>query len=184
MSEIIESLIRRELSPSPSEWAKLQHKYQRSRPNHSSSGQSFIILEPRSTIDLLFHTSNYLDSASISATANMRPQILAMLSLSALACASAVDTQLIGSDPQTDVPSCFWSGTAPFCAGSCDVGYTDCGTSGCGDGACCVTGYKKYCCLGGCPVGKALEIGESPNDAVPKSELDGGENNGTSDHKE
>ncbi|KAG6039848.1 hypothetical protein E4U41_002026 [Claviceps citrina] len=45
------------------------------------------------------------------------------------------------------VDKCFWSGTAPFCAGGCETGYKDSGTSSCGDGACCVTGYKKYCCL-------------------------------------
>lgn len=46
--------------------------------------------------------------------------------------------------------NCYWDGTAPFCAGSCPSGYNDCGTSSCGDGACCMTGYKKYCCLGAC----------------------------------
>lgn len=46
--------------------------------------------------------------------------------------------------------SCYWSGTSPFCAGGCDAGYSDCATDGCGNGACCVTGYKKYCCRGGC----------------------------------
>lgn len=47
--------------------------------------------------------------------------------------------------------SCFWSGTSPFCAGGCPDGYVDCATDGCGDGACCWTGYKKYCCIDQCP---------------------------------
>lgn len=54
-------------------------------------------------------------------------------------------------DGSAKADQCFWSGTSPFCAGSCDSGYSDCGTSGCGDGACCWTGYKKYCCRGSCP---------------------------------
>ncbi|KAG0707392.1 hypothetical protein DFH29DRAFT_897208 [Suillus ampliporus] len=49
-----------------------------------------------------------------------------------------------------DVANCYWSGTAPFCAGNCQD-KTECGTSACGDGACCITGYKKYCCYGACP---------------------------------
>ncbi len=43
--------------------------------------------------------------------------------------------------------SCYWDGTSPFCAGSCPAGYTERGRSACGDGACCVTGYKVYCCI-------------------------------------
>ncbi|KAI1195550.1 hypothetical protein F5X97DRAFT_307646 [Nemania serpens] len=86
----------------------------------------------------------------------MRSQILTMLSLSALACASAVDTQLIGKDTRADVPSCYWSGLSPWCQGSCNDGYDECATDSCGDGACCITGDKKYCCRGGCPTGEAL----------------------------
>ncbi|EPQ57584.1 hypothetical protein GLOTRDRAFT_127937 [Gloeophyllum trabeum ATCC 11539] len=44
---------------------------------------------------------------------------------------------------QAEPPQCFWSGTSPFCAGSCPEGYTDTATSSCGDGACCWTGYKN-----------------------------------------
>ncbi|KAI1738055.1 hypothetical protein F4680DRAFT_426912 [Xylaria scruposa] len=124
----------------------------------------------------------------------MRPEILTMLSLSALACASVVgtlrppwipllnefftdilcmpDPQLIGNGTRIEVASCYWDGTSPFCAGGCSDGYEDCGTSSCGDGACCVTGYKKYCCRGGCPDRKDMEIalerssGEDPKDAA------------------
>ncbi|RUS34779.1 hypothetical protein BC938DRAFT_478572 [Jimgerdemannia flammicorona] len=39
----------------------------------------------------------------------------------------------------------YWSGTAPFCAGSCPEGYTEITRSSCGDGACCWTGYKVLC---------------------------------------
>lgn len=49
-----------------------------------------------------------------------------------------------------------------------DVGYTDCATSGCGDGACCATGYKKYCCRGGCPNLHGLH--ELKYDSPPKIE--------------
>ncbi|KAJ8475061.1 hypothetical protein ONZ51_g6815 [Trametes cubensis] len=45
-----------------------------------------------------------------------------------------------------DVSPCYWDGTAPFCAGSCPDGYVDCGRDSCGDGACCWTGIKVYCC--------------------------------------
>ncbi|KAH8167839.1 hypothetical protein CIB48_g392 [Xylaria polymorpha] len=175
-------------------WADLKHKYQRSRPNHSNSGQSFIFPEPQPTIDLLFNSSNYLNSSSIIATVNMGPEFLTMLALSALACASAI---AIANETSTAVGACYWSGTSPFCAGSCDRGYEDCGTDDCGDGACCWTGYKKYCCRGGCPDRKALQIelaegSGSPEDAVPKSEPNVGDENGasdgtsdgTSDHKE
>ncbi|KDQ59331.1 hypothetical protein JAAARDRAFT_659827 [Jaapia argillacea MUCL 33604] len=41
---------------------------------------------------------------------------------------------------------CFWDGTAPFCTGHCPRGYVEEGRSSCGDGACCWTGYKTYCC--------------------------------------
>ena len=42
--------------------------------------------------------------------------------------------------------ACYWDGTAPFCAGGCPQGYTEKKRNSCGDGACCVTGYKVYCC--------------------------------------
>jgi hypothetical protein len=41
---------------------------------------------------------------------------------------------------------CYWDGTAPFCAGACPAGYTAQRRDSCGDGACCITGYKVYCC--------------------------------------
>ncbi|PPQ94548.1 hypothetical protein CVT25_012017 [Psilocybe cyanescens] len=41
---------------------------------------------------------------------------------------------------------CFWSGTAPFCAGACPSDYEGGHTSSCGDGACCWSGYKLLCC--------------------------------------
>ncbi|KAK5625005.1 hypothetical protein RRF57_000721 [Xylaria bambusicola] len=116
----------------------------------------------------------------------MGPKILTILALSALACASVIgvlqslihlskdstltfcvpDTQLIGNSTLAPDASCYWDGTAPFCAGGCPAGYDDCGTSSCGDGACCVTGYKKYCCRGECP---SKKISESSKDAEPNS---------------
>ncbi|KAG2124686.1 hypothetical protein DEU56DRAFT_744412 [Suillus clintonianus] len=53
-----------------------------------------------------------------------------------------------GGQVVTNVQTCYWSGSAPFCAGGCGFGSKECATSPCGDGACCVTGYKKYCCEG------------------------------------
>lgn len=41
---------------------------------------------------------------------------------------------------------CYWDGTAPFCAGSCDSGYTETDRGSCGDSRCCWTGYKVLCC--------------------------------------
>lgn len=78
--------------------------------------------------------------------------------------AVAVDTAAASPVPVLDAAltnvtsaadACFWSGTAPFCAGSCPVGYVDCARDGCGDGACCITGYKVFCCRsneGLCPL--------------------------------
>ncbi|KAG2124687.1 hypothetical protein DEU56DRAFT_744386 [Suillus clintonianus] len=53
-----------------------------------------------------------------------------------------------GGQVVTNVQSCYWSGSAPFCAGGCGFDAKECATSACGDGACCVTGYKKLCCYG------------------------------------
>nr|CAH0106810.1 unnamed protein product [Daphnia galeata] len=42
---------------------------------------------------------------------------------------------------------CFWSGTAPFCQGYCPSKvYVTKASDRCGDGKCCMTGMKKYCC--------------------------------------
>ncbi|KAH9885422.1 hypothetical protein C8Q73DRAFT_795844 [Cubamyces lactineus] len=50
------------------------------------------------------------------------------------------------TDGTLEVSPCYWDGTAPFCAGSCPDGYIDCGRDYCGNGACCITGIKIYCC--------------------------------------
>lgn len=54
---------------------------------------------------------------------------------------------------------CYWDGTSPFCAGSCDTrnGWVECGRDGTGNGATCVTGYKKYCCRESCSAGLTSE---------------------------
>lgn len=75
--------------------------------------------------------------------------------------------ELSEHDPST-AADCFWSGTSPFCAGSCPSNYEDCRTDSCGDGACCWTGYKKYCCQGGCPNKKSLDVA-SHDGAVHKT---------------
>ncbi|GMF69767.1 unnamed protein product [Aspergillus oryzae] len=74
----------------------------------------------------------------------------------------------MGSPTETDpIPAqgnCFWSGTAPFCAGSCDnATHWECATSSCGDGACCWTGTKRHCCHksaspSGCPTSGSTTI--------------------------
>lgn len=42
--------------------------------------------------------------------------------------------------------NCSWKGTAPFCSGVCPPGTILLTIDPCGDGACCWTGYKAYCC--------------------------------------
>ncbi|CEJ91351.1 hypothetical protein VHEMI07069 [[Torrubiella] hemipterigena] len=42
--------------------------------------------------------------------------------------------------------SCYWDGTAPFCAGGCPDGYHEVERNDHGDGAKCWTGYKVKCC--------------------------------------
>ncbi|KIJ95632.1 hypothetical protein K443DRAFT_108483, partial [Laccaria amethystina LaAM-08-1] len=41
---------------------------------------------------------------------------------------------------------CFWSGKAPYCAGSCDPPYVEVDRNPCGDGQCCWQGSKALCC--------------------------------------
>ena len=55
--------------------------------------------------------------------------------------------------------NCYWDGTSPFCAGSCNTNdnYIPCRTDPSGDGATCVTGYKKYCCQGSCPSARDID---------------------------
>jgi chitinase len=75
---------------------------------------------------------------------------------------------LVGGIAQAANSACLWKGTAPFCNGKCDTGYTATKTSKVGDGKKCATGHKVYCCLtasihvvgkgpfcnGKCPVGE------------------------------
>ncbi|XP_066299720.1 C-type lectin lectoxin-Lio1-like [Branchiostoma lanceolatum] len=53
----------------------------------------------------------------------------------------------------SDASVCHWEGTASSCdPGNCDWGrYVR--SDGCGDGRCCLTGSKIYCCNGRCPSG-------------------------------
>lgn len=71
-------------------------------------------------------------------------------------CSTAIDVtsdqvKLHGLGSHT-MANCYWDGTSPFCAGSCDTsnGWVECDKSGSGDGATCVTGYKKKCCKESC----------------------------------
>ena len=52
----------------------------------------------------------------------------------------------------TPQEKCYWSGTAPFCAGSCMPGENTCAWDQCGDGECCsFATLKAFCCTGPCP---------------------------------
>ncbi|KAI1104965.1 hypothetical protein F4804DRAFT_165978 [Jackrogersella minutella] len=97
--------------------------------------------------------------------------ILALLCLLVMVKAISIDVQVFTNGQHDKSANCFWSGTSPFCAGSCDSGYSDCGTSGCGDGACCVTGYKKYCCLGGCSGSHALGVEHQQSSKSPETPM-------------
>ena len=41
---------------------------------------------------------------------------------------------------------CYWNGTPNFCLPSCDAPYFESRQDACGDGECCMTGYKVLCC--------------------------------------
>ncbi|KIM89530.1 hypothetical protein PILCRDRAFT_2724 [Piloderma croceum F 1598] len=60
--------------------------------------------------------------------------IVAALSMSiTLAAAAAASSDNTPASSLTEAAadiSCYWSGTAPFCAGSCDPGYADCAAHG------------------------------------------------------
>ena len=41
---------------------------------------------------------------------------------------------------------CYWTGTPDFCVPSCDEGSFETKHDPCGDGPCCMTGFKVLCC--------------------------------------
>ncbi|XP_019614687.1 PREDICTED: uncharacterized protein LOC109462574 [Branchiostoma belcheri] len=61
---------------------------------------------------------------------------------------SCRDGFLLAADGLTcNTAVCHWEGTAPFCdPGDCDIG-TYVRSDNCGDGNCCFTGQKIYCCV-------------------------------------
>ena len=62
--------------------------------------------------------------------------------------ATSVEAQQIPPGNQPSPPAhCFWRGAAPFCNGQCKSGERPIERSDCGDGACCVTGTKRMCCV-------------------------------------
>ncbi|MFE7115542.1 hypothetical protein ACFU99_08980 [Streptomyces sp. NPDC057654] len=65
-----------------------------------------------------------------------------------------ITTSRVGLSMTTYVPTresiCHWRGTAPFCSPECGAGEVLCGKSRCGDGKCCTTGEKYYCCFKSC----------------------------------
>ncbi|KAI0332543.1 hypothetical protein GY45DRAFT_454758 [Cubamyces sp. BRFM 1775] len=67
----------------------------------------------------------------------------------ATASPAPVESSLVGNDAALEVSPCYWDGVAPFCNGACPYGYVDCGRDYCGDGFCCVTGIKVWCCREG-----------------------------------
>ncbi|KAF5605935.1 uncharacterized protein FSUBG_6271 [Fusarium subglutinans] len=66
-------------------------------------------------------------------------KILVSITAAVAVTASAIDKPVGAS-------GCRWEGTAPYCAGECDAGWTERGRSQCGDGSCCWTGSKALCC--------------------------------------
>jgi hypothetical protein len=74
--------------------------------------------------------------------------VAAFMSVALASAAAASSDNNPAASSLIESVNCYWSGTAPFCAGSCGGGTVECNTSACGDGACCITGYKKYCCYG------------------------------------
>ena len=56
-----------------------------------------------------------------------------------------VATATLASEAATN-DDCHWVGTAPFCQGSCEDGYTTQKKDIWGDGRRCWTGLKAYCC--------------------------------------
>ncbi|KAI0327673.1 hypothetical protein GY45DRAFT_1372990 [Cubamyces sp. BRFM 1775] len=138
------------------------------RPSFQHSSQSltppFFYAAPLTTVQQILrryhtHLSSFFISPTLS-TLVMKAFTTGMFALLVLATgikaavvesADATVTSLTaGSGPSTDgaldVSPCYWDGTAPFCAGGCSDGYVDCGRDSCGNGACCVTGIKVYCC--------------------------------------
>merc|ERR1712071_477795 len=45
-----------------------------------------------------------------------------------------------------NVHGCYWDGNSPICNGTCREGWTKKAADRCGDGKCCLTGMKAYCC--------------------------------------
>ncbi|KAI0596732.1 hypothetical protein F4775DRAFT_594040 [Biscogniauxia sp. FL1348] len=110
----------------------------------------------------------------------MGPNILAIPCLLVVVKALSIDSQIFtGGQQAAATDSCYWGGTAPFCDGFCESPYEECGTGSCGDGACCWSGSKKLCCIGGCPSSSALGIKDeksSNSPEMPGLTLDGHNN--------
>jgi hypothetical protein len=72
-----------------------------------------------------------------------------ILALATAVFANPTQTVIDGVDcrtPVNQVQGCYWSGTAPFCAGGCYPGWSEAKRDNCGDGECCLTGTKVLCC--------------------------------------
>ncbi|KAF5578342.1 hypothetical protein FPCIR_11592 [Fusarium pseudocircinatum] len=59
---------------------------------------------------------------------------------------AAVAVTASALDKPVGASGCRWEGTAPYCAGECEPGWSKRGRSQCGDGSCCWTGSKALCC--------------------------------------
>ena len=53
---------------------------------------------------------------------------------------------LVVSHWRTEFLGCYWDGNSPICNGTCREGWTKKAADRCGDGKCCLTGMKAYCC--------------------------------------
>jgi len=59
---------------------------------------------------------------------------------------SISSNSMIMDAEQTPEANCYWAGSAPFCSGTCPVGYREQNKDKKGDGSKCWSGYKAYCC--------------------------------------
>ncbi|KAF5544861.1 hypothetical protein FNAPI_9300 [Fusarium napiforme] len=66
--------------------------------------------------------------------------------LVSITAAVAVTASALVPDKPVGASGCRWEGTAPYCDGECESGWSERGRSQCGDGSCCWTGSKALCC--------------------------------------
>ena len=67
-------------------------------------------------------------------------------STTAVSTTMTTSTTATFSAPSPTPSNCVWEGTAPFCDGKCGTGFTQIKEDNCGNGDCCWTGFKSFCC--------------------------------------